>query len=541
MFNGKHISYWLDSTEMKNYSSLKEEVKVDVAIIGGGIAGITTGFILKKQGFNVALIESNRIVGDVTAGTTAKITITSGLIYSNLLSKFGKDFALKFYMANFDAFNTISNIVNEFNIDCDYRVSPLCLYSSDENSFHLIKDEYDSLEELGVHAKLTDELPYPHKGLGILHDNQGEFHPKKYLNFLADSIEGNGSFVFEKTRVFSIEDAPNDSSYDFDLKKISNGNYNDLKLIHTENGNILANFVVVATNSPIYDPDYVCNFMHQNKSYIMGVYTNKNKDSGMFVDINPFHSYRSTNTDKGEMVIVGGEHHDIGEVEDTWECYKNLSNYIEEIFDTTDIEYFWSNQDNRAVDEVPIIGETSHNGVYIATGFGSWGMTTGTISANVISQLILNKLGKKRIKVNEGKENLRIDDYIDIFDPQRFKDKEDHKDIEECLNRLDRGSKIENSDTYELNDEESQRLSKYLLELDFEEAKIVNIGNHSVAIYKDIDSNFYGVESRSTHIGCTLVWNTAEKSWECPKFGSRFSFNGKVIHGPAIYDLKSYI
>lgn len=106
---------------------------------------------------------------------------------------------------------------------------------------------------------------------------------------------------------------------------------------------------------------------------------------------------------------------------------------------------------------------------------------------------------------------------------------------------MDKGSKIENSDTYELNDEESQLLSKYLLELDFEEAKIVNIGNHSVAIYKDIDSNFYGVESRSTHSGCTLVWNTAEKSWECPKFGSRFSFNGKVIHGPAIYDLKSYI
>jgi len=525
---------------MTRFSSLTEEIKVDVVIIGGGIAGLTTGFILKEQGFKVALIESNRIVSDITAGTTAKITITSSLIYNNLLSKFGKEFALKFYMANTDAFDTINNIVSKFDIDCDYKLSPLCLYSSDENSFHLIKDEYDSLLELGIPAKLTDELPYPHKGLGILHDNQGQFHPKKYLNFLADFIDGDGSFVFEKTRAFSVENVSNDSTHDSNLKNVSNNDYNNLKLVSTENGGVLADFVVVATNSPIYDPDSVCNFMNQIKSYIMGVYTKKNRHSGMFVDINPFHSYRSIDTDKGDLVIVGGQHHAIGEVKDTWECYKRLNNYIEEVFDTSDVEYFWSNQDNQTIDGVPIIGETSHNGVYIATGFGSWGMTTGTISANVISQLILNKLDKKRIEINKGKK-LRIDDYIDVFDPKRFKDKKSHKSIEKYLKIANKKFNTEDSDFYKLNDDEYRLLSKYLLELDFEEAKIVNIGNHSISIYKDIDSNFYGVESKSTHSGCTLVWNTAEKSWECPKFGSRFSFDGRVIHGPAVFDLKSYI
>ncbi len=533
MFNGKHISYWLDSAERTKFPSLKKDVAVDVAIIGGGIAGITTAFILKNQGFKVALIEANRIVGDVTAGTTAKITTTSSLIYSNIKSNFGDKFALKFYKANTDAFQTIQNIVKEFKIQCDYKMSPLYLYSSNEDSFYLIENEYNSLNELGIPAQLTDDLPYPHKGLGILHENQAEFHPKKYLNHLVDCIEGEGSFVFEKTKVINVED--------FESKKnISIEDYDDIKIVHTNKGDLLANFVVIATNSPIYDPDSVCNFMYQNKSYIMGIYTNKNNNSSMFVDVNPFHSYRATNTEKGEMLIVGGEHHAVGEAKDTWECYKQLNNYIEDVFDTRDIEYFWSNQDNSTEDGVPLIGETSHNGVYIATGFGSWGMTTGTISANIISQLILNKLDKNRIETKID-EDLEIDEYINVFDPKRFKNKNSSKNIEKYVNSFKKDIINNFSNFKELNEEESRLLSEYLLKLNYDEAKIVNIGNHSIAIYKDIDSNFYGVESKSTHSGCTLVWNTAEKSWECPLFGSRFSFDGEVIHGPAVYNLKSYI
>lgn len=370
MFNGKHMTYWLDSAERIEFPSINDGIEVDVIILGGGIAGISTAFMLKQQGFKVALLEANRIVGDVTSGTTAKITVTSSLIYGNLLSNFGKDFAIKFYNANVDAFNTIEDIIKEFKIDCDYKHSPLYLYSSDESSYSLIQKEYDSLNELGIGAELVEDIPNPYEGIGILHENQAEFHPKKYLNTLANFINGEGSFIFEKTRAFNVEDS---SLNNVPLKKIS-----------TDKGDIFGNFVVVATNAPIYDPDSVCNFMYQNKSYIVGIYPERYNNTGMFVDINPFHSFRTTPTDKGEMLIVGGEHHSIGGIKNTWNCYKNLMGYVEETFDINEVEYFWSNQDNRTEDNVPIIGETSHKGVYIATGFGSWGMTTGTIAANVI-------------------------------------------------------------------------------------------------------------------------------------------------------------
>lgn len=543
MFNGKHISYWIESGKKTDFPSVSKEIKVDVAIIGGGIAGLTTAFLLKSQGLKVAIIESNRISKGTTGSTTAKITITSGLIYSHLFSTFGKDFALKFYNAYIDAFNTIHNIVEEFNIDCDYRSSPLYIYSHNNDFFSLIVKEHDILDELKIPSKIVSDLPYPHSGIGILYENQAEFHPKKYLNYLADCINCDGSFVFEKTRAFTIKDFEGNNPFE---NENFNVEYSDLKRVITDKKDILANFVVVATNSPIYDPDSVCNFINSDKAYAIGLYTKKDPNYGMFVNIDPFHTYRYAPTDKGELFIIGGEGHESGKVEDTWNCYKKLNQFIEKIFDTNNIEYFWSNQDNSSEDQVPIIGETSHNNVYIATGFGSWGMTTGTIAGNVISFLILNKLGKAE-NVLKSLEN--IDEYNGIFNPQRFKNKKSSKDIKkqlkkfyETLPNLDKNAIIHmNNKEKKLSKKDSQLLNHYLTELNCDEAKIVNIGTESIAIYKDIDSCIYAVSSKSTHSGYELVWNTSEKTWECPKFGSKFRFDGKVIHGPAIYDLSPYL
>jgi glycine/D-amino acid oxidase-like deaminating enzyme/Rieske Fe-S protein len=536
VFNGKHVAYWLDSAKRTKFPPVSNEMKFDVVIIGGGLTGITTGFMLKQLGFKVAIIEANRTVSDISAGTTAKITTTSSLIYSDVLSNFGKEFALKFRSANVDSFNTIKNIVEEFNIDCDYRSSQLYLYSSHEESFSLIQKEYDSLKELGINAELIDDLPTPHKGFGILYKNQAEFHPKKYLNALINLINGEGSFVFEKTRALTVEDV---NSKEIKGKNSFDYNKDDCKRVITDKGDIFGNFVVVATHVPIYDPDFVCNFMNQNKSYVVGCYPQKYKNKDMFVDINPFHSYRSTPTDKGEMIIVAGEHHNVGEVIDTWKYFKSLTKFVKELFDIEDIEYFWSNQDNNTKDNIPIIGETSHEGVYIATGFGSWGMTTGTIAANIITQLILNKLGKTR-EANDINFNININNYIDIFNPQRFKGKKSSKNIEKYLKSFPHNHDKSGTDQ-SLTEKEYKLLTKYLMELEHNEAKIITIGENSIAIYKDSDSSIYAVSSKSTHSGCDLVWNTAEKSWECPKFGSRFRFDGKVIHGPAVYDLESYI
>ncbi len=461
--------------------------------------------MLKEQGLKIAILEANRFVHDVSGSTTAKITIPSTLIYDNILSEFGFNKALKFKDANIASFNKIAEIINKYNIDCDYRRIPLYIYSSNQdnlNNFENIEKEYKAANKLGLEAKLTDKMPFPFdKELpndyfkALLYEDQGEFHPKKYLNALLNKIDSNGSYLFEKTKLINIEDGY-------------------IKKIITKDGVVYADHLVIATNAPIYDPDSILSFMSQNKSYIMSAYVEEDLPKGMFVDINPFHTYRTTPTEKGNLLIVAGEHHFIGEIEDTWECFDRLKNFTEDKFNVKSIEYFWSNQDNRTDDLIPVIGETSQKGIYIATGFGFWGMTTGTLAGMIISDLILK---------NDNS-------YFEIFDPKRFKGQKSKK--KNCLKKFN---------IKDLNEEESKKLSALLVDMEYGHGKIVNLGNRSIAIYKDFDSNVFGLTPNCTHFLCELRWNDAEKTWDCPQHGSRFTFKGKCVHGPAIDDLKSYL
>lgn len=507
MLNGKHMSFWLDDDEAQKFEKLDKEIEVDVVIVGGGIAGISTGFLLKKAGFKIAIIEESRFSHDVTGSATAKVTEHPNLIYSHILSNYGIETALNFKNAYKKAFNKIAEIIKEYNIDCDYKKIPWYIYSSDETNSNKIQEEYDAGKKLGIDVSLTNVLPSPFENdltdenndnknnKAIVYKNQAEFHPKKYSNGLIKEIDGNGSFIFEKTKVLNIENK-------------------EKKKIITNNGIISADYVVIATNSPIYDPDSVLSYMFQPKSYVNGVYVEEKLPDGMFVNIDPFHTYRTTPTEKGDLLIVAGEHHLTGQKEDTWDSYKKLRKHIDDKFEVKSFEYYWSNQDNKTDDMIPAIGETSQKGIYLATGFGSWGMTTGMVAGIIISDSILNK------------EN----DFAYVFNPQRFKNRKSKK--KRCLS---------NFNVEDLNEKESDEVSDFVFKMKNNSAKILNLEKHSLAIYKDEDSNIYILSGNCTHFGCGLKWNTAEKTWECPQHGSRFNYNGKNIHSPAIKDLKSYI
>lgn len=505
MLNGKHISFWLDDAEATDFPLVKDGTKVDVAIVGGGIVGVTTGLMLKKQGFKVAIIESKRVASDVTSGTTAKITISSSLIYDNLLTNLGMETASKYRDANILGFDTIAELIKEYAIDCDYRNVPLYIYSTDKENLPLIEKEYEALKKLNIDATFTDNLPTPfnkdldndngNKNRAIKYHNQAEFHPKKYTNVLAKLIPGDGSYIFEKSKVLIIEQG-------------------ERKKIVTENGDVFADSVVIATNSPIYDPNSTLSYMEQVKSYVLGVYIKEKFPKGMFVNLEPFHTYRATPTEKGDLLVIAGEHHFTGKVEDTWKCFKNLVEFIDEEFDVESVEYFWSSQDGRPSDKLPIIGETSQKGVYTATGFSSWGMVKGTLAGIILKDLIL------------GKENK----YVEIFSPERLKNQKSIK--KNC---------VTNFKTKDLNEKESKILNDSILKLDFGEAKIIELPTRAIATYKDSDSNVFAVHANCAHFGCRLQWNSAEKTWDCPQHGSRFDYKGKSIHGPAIVNLKSYL
>ena len=382
---GKEVSFWLETSHGTNFPKLDKRLKVDVAILGGGIAGITTATLLKESGHSVAVIEADRIVKGVTVGTTAKISMGPNIIYSRLISNLGKSKAQDFANANIKAVEKVADIVRKRNIDCEFQRLPLYIYTESSGKVDEIKDEFEAAKEFGLPVSYTEEVPLPFKtSPAIKYENQAQFHPRKYLLALSEDITGEGSYVFEKTTAITVIDG-------------------EIKEIVTDQGSIMADKVVVATNTPVYDPDLLYKHLHSGRSYVLALYAEGNFPEGMFVDFNPVHTYRTTPTDKGKLIIVAGEHSSV-DVADKSVYYGRLENYARQHLNVKSIEYRWTSKDSITDDGLPLIGMTSQEGIYVATGFGFWGMTNGTTGAMVIADLI------------NGKENK----FTTLFNPLRF-------------------------------------------------------------------------------------------------------------------------
>ena len=382
--NGKNRSFWMEKCPKTNFPPLKEGLTVDTVILGGGIAGITTATILKDLGYKVALIESNKIVKDVTVGTTAKISVAPNMIYSDLIKNLGEHKAQIYADANQHALDKIEEIVSEKRIECEFKRTPLYIYTESCNKIGKINEEIIAAQKLGLPVSQAYNVPLPFKTAGaLIYENQAQFHPRKYLLALAENLDGDDCYVFENTQAKTIKEGI-------------------IKEVITDKGSIWANNIVVTTHTPVYDPDKLKQHLHPARSYVMGLYINGEFPEGMFIDFDPTHTYRTTPTDKGKLIIVAGEHSPI-DVEDRNKYYCRLENYARQHLDVKSIEYRWSSHDSISDDGLPMIGMTSSEGIYVATGFGFWGMNNGTTSAMIIADMIDKKTQRNN-----------------IFDPLRF-------------------------------------------------------------------------------------------------------------------------
>ncbi|MGB9977739.1 FAD-dependent oxidoreductase [Methanobacterium sp.] len=493
---GKAESFWIDTTPGTNFSRLENGLKVDVAVLGGGIAGLTTAIMLKESGKSVAVIESRRIVEDITATTTAKIS-AHAFFYSTMLDNLGKEKTQMFAEANLRAVESVSNLVSKYNIDCDFRRTPCYIYTEAEEEAGIYKSEAKVASELGLPVSYTEDIPFSSEvKAGVIYQNQAEFHPRKYLLGLSKEISGKGSYIFENTRVLEIKE---ENPYE----------------IITDQGPLIADNVVVATHTPVYDPDSLYAYLTVRRSYIMMYYAKESFPEGMFVCLNPFHTYRSIPGEKGKMIMIAGEHQIVGTPIDTRECYKRLEKYTADNWDIESIEYHWSNQDDTAPDGFPIIGETSKPGVYVATAFGGWGMTHATTAAFLITDIIT------------GKEN----HLSELFNPLRFKDSK--LVVSRDDEKLETAKKFQKGEIQWHSNLEIPELSR-------DEARVIGDGKEKFSVYLDKDGHMHRLQAVCNHRGCTLTWNTAEKTWDCPCHGSRYNYEGQVIHAPALLDLKNY-
>jgi glycine/D-amino acid oxidase-like deaminating enzyme/nitrite reductase/ring-hydroxylating ferredoxin subunit len=491
--SGKPTSLWLDTTPETNFPTLQNGLTVDVAIIGGGLAGLTAATLLKAEGKTVAVLEAGRIVQGVSGYTTAKVTSQHNLIYDDLTRHFGEEKARAYAEANQAAIEQIANLVQDKQIDCDFTRTEAYTYTEADDEADHIRAEAEAALKLGLPATFTDKTPLPFAvKAAVRFDNQAQFHPRKYSLALAQDIPGAGSYIFEDTRVVKVEEG-------------------EPCAVTTEQGTIAVRSVIVASHFPFNDKMLYAFRLHSHRSYVVAVRVKEPVPRGMFISTEPSYSVRSYPSSGSDLLLVGGEGHKTGQGDDTVARYQRLEQWARQRFAVQSVEYRWSTQDNRTIDGVPYIGRYGPNSrhLYVATGFGGWGMTNSTVAGILLRDLILE----------------RENSWSEVFDPNRA----NLTGVPDLIGQA--GDIVKHFVGDRMTDETPDSIAPG-------EGKIVNSEHGGVAMYKAEDGTVSTLSPACTHMGCFVQWNPAEKSWDCPCHGSRFAADGKVLHGPAIKDLE---
>ncbi len=494
----KRTSLWLDTAEESRFPRLDRPLSVDVAVLGGGIVGISTALLLKRAGMTVAVIEADRIGTGVTGHTTAKLTSLHGLAYTRISSSFGDDGARAYGEANQAGIEQVAQWVEEERIDCDFRRKPNYTYASSRESLDDVEREVEVAQRAGLPASYTEQtdLPYPIAG-AVRFEAQAEFHPRRFLLALAELIPGEGSHVFEATRATGVSEGRPCR-------------------VETTGPPLTAGQIVVATHFPFLDRGLYFARMHPERSYALGIRIRGPAPQGMYISADqPTRSIRSHPVADGEILIVGGEGHKTGQGGDTLERYRALERFARDHWEVESVEYQWAAQDNEAVDHMPYIGRLAPHSrrLYTATGFRKWGLAQGVAAAMILEDLILD----------------RKNPWASLYDPGRMKPLASAKDlVKENANVAGRF----------IGDRLTKRGGRDAAELAPGEGDIVQLDGEKVAGFRDEEGVLHAVAPVCTHMGCQVNWNSGDRSWDCPCHGSRFSPDGEILHGPAVSPLE---
>lgn len=381
MENMKKPSVWMNDFEIPRRKAFAGRISVDVAVIGGGLAGILTACLLQEKGISCAVFEADRMGSGQTGHTTAKVTSQHNLIYDKLIRARGTELAKQYADANQRAIEEYRRIIVSRRIDCDWEEAAAYLYTT--KNVGSLQKECEAAVKLGIPAEMTTrtELPFPVTG-ALRFDGQAHFHPLKFLRHIAQEVK-----VYEESRVMHVDD-------------------HELTL---ENGTVKAENIVFATHYPFVNvPGYYFLKMHQERSYVLALEPKSEEAAervkhmkGMYLGID-VGGLSVRNWDK--YLLLGGEGHRTGENTEGGQ-YLRLQRAAAKYFPDYREVMRWSAQDCMTLDGVPYIGNYGHirKNWYVATGFGKWGMTSSMVSAMLISDAIA------------GRKN----PYAEVFSPQR--------------------------------------------------------------------------------------------------------------------------
>ncbi|ASK60884.1 FAD-dependent oxidoreductase [Virgibacillus phasianinus] len=494
-------SYWTDSIDQSKFPALDEDIQVDVCIVGGGITGITSAYLLANAGLKIAVLEADQILNGTTGHTTAKITAQHDLIYDELITSLGKSKAKLYYEANMEAITFIKDTVNELQIDCEFSEQDAYMYATTDEDADKIEKEMTAYEKLGINGGPVETFPLDIDiKNAIMMRGQAQFHPLKYLTHLVEKITEKGGLIYENTTAVNVEDRKQPV------------------VLTSKDHRVTAKHVLACSHFPFYEGlGLYSTRMYADRSYILAAKPKKSFPGGIFISAGkPTRSIRSVTIDGEEMVLIVGESHKTGQGLDTMKHYQALEDFGQQVFGLEDIPYRWSAQDLTTLDKVPYIGEITFGqpNILIATGYRKWGMSNGTAAALLLRDIVL------------GKENA----FQRLFTPSRFYATPSIKNFlvqnADVAEHLIKGKlQISNIDPDTLNNDE---------------AAVISIKGERKGAYKDEKGQLHIVDTTCTHVGCEVEWNSGDRSWDCPCHGSRFSYTGDVIEGPAEKPLQKH-
>lgn len=471
-------SVWSSEINFKKREILSENIECDILVIGAGMAGLLTAYMLNKSGKDVVVIDAKSTANGVTKNTTAKITSQHDLIYDSIIKEFGEEGARQYARANELAIKKYKEIIDAENIDCDFEYKDAYLYTLD--NIQSLEDEYNAVKKLGIEAELVDKVNLSLKAKKALKfKNQAQFNPLKFLRPISEKLT-----IYENTVALDITE---------DNIVVTK---NDMK--------IKANKIVVATHYPFLNtPGYYFMRMHQERSYVLAL-ENAQDVNGMYkgIDKNAY-SFRNYKN----LLIFGCAARRTGENEEGG-AYEELRKAAKELYPNATEKYHWAAQDCMTLDNIPYIGHYSSKtpNIYVETGFKKWGMTTSMVAAMIISDMILEK------------EN----DFSEIFSPGRFDLSSSMKNAANDLIVTAKNFIAQRIDIPEGSLESIQN----------GHGGIVEYNSQKVGVYKDNDGKIFTVSTKCAHLGCELKWNADELTWDCPCHGSRYDYQGKWIESP---------
>lgn len=502
--SGTTESVWMATANPPEQKPLAKDTSTDVCIIGAGIAGLTTAYLLAIEGKSVIVLDDGPIGGGMTARTTAHLTNALDDRFFELERLFGEKGARLAAQSHTAAISRVEDIVAKERIDCEFERVDGYLFIPPDGKLKILEDELPAAHRAGLlNVRRLERAPLESFDTGpCLHfPRQAQFHPLKYLTGLAQAIKREGGRIFTGTHADEIEGGA------------------DARITTASGYSVAAGAIVVATNTPVNDRVAIHTKQAPYTTYVIGIRVPKRSIPSILLwdapaDLwDPYHYIRIESVGDYDVLIVGGEDHKTGQQHDGSQRWGKLEQWTRNRFPMAEgIEFRWSGQVMEPFDGLAFIGRNplDADNVFIATGDSGMGMTHGTIAGMLLIDLILE----------------RGNPWTELYDPSRKTLSAASDFAKENLNVMAQYAELVTPGDVD----SAEQIQKG-------EGAVVRSGLAKVAVYRDNDGTLHNRSAICTHLGCVVGWNAAEKTWDCPCHGSRFDCYGSVINGPANKDL----